>query len=136
MFELTYDDKNNKLIFHGHFLPCRHDDGFCKPTILTPFTIVWFPEDRSFIFSIHSFIGRMSKLNNRYWLETEHFFNNNKSHVSSKTPYHDSKSQTRLTRFEIFPEISPKNFPRYAINPHHYIIPKILTSLLHMIQQE
>ena len=75
--EITYDDKENKLIYHGHTLPCLHDDGFCKPTILTPFTIVWFPEDLCLIFSIHSFIGRMSKLNNRYWLETEHFFNNN-----------------------------------------------------------
>ena len=72
--EITYDDKDNKLIYHGHTLPCLHDDGFCKPTILTPFTIVWFPEDLCLIFSIHSFIGRMSKLNNRYWLETEHFF--------------------------------------------------------------
>ena len=26
------------------------------------------------LISIHSFIGRMSKLNNRYWLENEHFF--------------------------------------------------------------
>ena len=102
--EITYDDKDNKLIYHGHTLPCLHDDGFCKPTILTPFTIVWFPEDLCLIFSIHSFIGRMSKLNNRYWLETEHFFNNHSSTTSTDTPYHDTKSQTRLSRFEIFPE--------------------------------
>ena len=46
----------------------------------------------------------MSKLNNRYWLETEHFFNNHSSTVSPNTPYHDTKSQTRLSRFETFPE--------------------------------
>ena len=46
----------------------------------------------------------MSKLNNRYWLETEHFFNNHFSTTSSDTPYHDTKSQTRLFRFEIFYE--------------------------------
>ena len=46
----------------------------------------------------------MSKLNNRFWLETEHFFNNNKSLFISETHYHDSKPQTRLSRFEIFPE--------------------------------
>ena len=46
----------------------------------------------------------MSKLNTHYWLETEHFFNNNKSHILSETLCHDSKSQTRLSRFEIFPE--------------------------------
>ena len=47
----------------------------------------------------------MSKLNNRYWLETQHFFfNNDSSNVSTDTPYHDTKSQTRISRFEIFPE--------------------------------
>ena len=59
--ELTYDDKKNTLIYNGHILPCLHDDGFCKPTILTPYTIVWFPEELCLIFNIHSFIGRMSK---------------------------------------------------------------------------
>ena len=102
--EITHDDEDNKLIYHGHTLLCPHDDGFCKPTILTPFTIVWFPEDLCLIFSIHSFFGRMSKLNNRYWLETEHFFNNHSSTISTDTPYHDTKSQTRLPRSGIFPE--------------------------------
>ena len=46
----------------------------------------------------------MTKLNNRCWLETEHFLNYNKSQISSETPYHDSKPQTRLSRFENFPE--------------------------------
>ena len=36
--------------------------------IFTPFTIVWFPEELCLIFSIHSFFGRMSNFNNRYWL--------------------------------------------------------------------
>ena len=39
--EITYDDKVNELIYHGHPLPCLHDEGVCKPTILTPFIIVW-----------------------------------------------------------------------------------------------
>ena len=102
--EITYDDKDNKLIYHGYTLPCLHDDGFCKPTILTPFTIVWFPEELCLTFSITSFIGRLSKLNNRYWLETEHFFNNHSSTIPTDTLYHDTKSQTRLSRFENFPE--------------------------------
>ena len=102
--ETTYDDKDKKLIYHGHTLPCLHDDGFCKPTILTPFTIVWFPEEFRLMFSIHSFIGRMSKLNYRYLLETEHFLNNHSSTTSSDTPYYDTKSPTSLSRFEIFPE--------------------------------
>ena len=74
--EITYDDKDNKLFYHGHTLHCPHDDGFCKPTILTTFPIVWFPEVLCLIFFIHFFIRRMSKKINRYWLETEHFSNN------------------------------------------------------------
>ena len=46
----------------------------------------------------------MSKLNNRYWLETEHLFNNHSSTIPTDTPYHDTKSQTRPSRFENFPE--------------------------------
>ena len=46
----------------------------------------------------------MSKLNNRYWLGTEHFLINHSSTIPTATPYHDTKSQTRLSRFEIFPE--------------------------------
>ena len=48
----------------------------------------------------------MSKLDNRYWLEieNEHFFNDNDSNVPPQTPYHECKHQTRLSRFEAFPE--------------------------------
>ena len=84
-------------------MPCLHD-GFCKPTILTTFTLVWLSENLRLIFFIHSFVGRMSKQSNRYWLETEHFSITNKSRILSEVPYHDCKSQTRLSRFELFPE--------------------------------
>ena len=30
--EITYDDKENKMIYDGHTLPCLHTDGYCKPT--------------------------------------------------------------------------------------------------------
>ena len=46
----------------------------------------------------------MSEPSNRYWLEIEHFFNNHSPTTSPETPYHDTKSQTRPSRFEIFHE--------------------------------
>ena len=46
----------------------------------------------------------MSKLNNCYCLETEHSFYNNNSDTPSETACYDSKSQTRFSRLEIFPE--------------------------------
>ena len=101
--ELTYDDKENLLIYNGHTLPCYHNDGFCQPTILTPYTIVWFPQEFCLIFSIHNFIGRMSKINNRYWLETEHFFNESYLPHTPPTNYSDSQDKSRFSRFEIYP---------------------------------
>ena len=35
--EITYDDKNNRMIHDGYILPCYHSDGFCKPTTRTPY---------------------------------------------------------------------------------------------------
>ena len=79
-----------------------------------------------FSFSIHSFIGRMSKLKYLYGLEAEHFFKNNNSSFLHETPW-DYKSQTRIThtRFEIVPESekfcnkpTPSNTAQY---PDHLI---------------
>ena len=36
-------------------------DGFCKPTVKHPYTIVWFPEEICLVFHVSNFIGRMSK---------------------------------------------------------------------------
>ena len=45
-FVLDYDDKLDKLIPEGHTPHCLHSDGFCKPTLKHPNTIVWFPEKK------------------------------------------------------------------------------------------
>ena len=107
---LTYDDKQNKMIYNGHTLPCTHADGFCQPTSITPYAIVWFPEDLCLMFKIHRFIGRMTKLCDRYWIETSQFFNatiatesHNTSHPFYTTPKMPN-DQTRLARFEVFPD--------------------------------
>ena len=42
---LDFDDKLEKLILEGHTLPCLYSDGFCKPTLKYPSTIVRFPEE-------------------------------------------------------------------------------------------
>ena len=83
---ITYYYKENKLNYIEHTLPCLHDDDFNKPTMLPFFTVVCFQKDLSLIFSNHSFIGRISKINNRYWLETEHLLNQTKSNPPPETP--------------------------------------------------
>ena len=67
----------------------------------------------------------MSKLNKRYCLEIEHFFYNTNLNIPPETPYHDSKSQTRLSSFETFPESNifcNKPTPLYTMHyPHLFI---------------
>ena len=77
--ELTYDDTQNVMIIDGHTLPCFFADGFCKPTTKTPFTLVWFSDDFCLVFTLQDFIGRMTKIEDRYWIETDSF-------VQSSTP--------------------------------------------------
>ena len=61
------------MIIEGHNLPCYFADGFCKPTTKTPFTLVWFINDFCFIFTQQDFIGRLTKIEDRYWIETGSF---------------------------------------------------------------
>ena len=60
------DDKLLKLILEGHVFPCLHSDGFCKPALKKPYTIVWFPDDKRLKFLIPDIIGRWNKLKNFY----------------------------------------------------------------------
>ena len=71
--ELTYDDTSNDMIIDGHTLPCYFADGFCKSTTKTPFTLVWFKDDYCLIFTFQDFIGSMTKIEDRYWIETDSF---------------------------------------------------------------
>ena len=122
--ELTYDEKENILIYIDHTLPCLHGDGFCHPTILTPYTIVWFSDDLCLLFSIHSFIGRMSKIGNQYWLETERFLNDS---YNTHTPL---QKQTQIKIASLVLKYIP-NKELFATNPLLYILLNSLTSLFH-----
>ena len=66
--ELTYDDTENLMVIDGHALPCYSADGFCKPTNKTLSTLVWFSDDFCLIFTLQDFVGRMTKINDRYWI--------------------------------------------------------------------
>ena len=61
------------MIIDGHTLPCYFADDFCKSTTKTPFTLVWFNDDYCLIFTLQDFIGRMTKIEDRYWIETDSF---------------------------------------------------------------
>ena len=71
--DLTYDDTENVMIIDGHNLPCYFADGFCKPTTKTTFSIVWVSDECCLIFRLQDFIGRLTKIEDRYWIETDSF---------------------------------------------------------------
>ena len=114
--ELTYDDTSNDMIIVGHTLPCYFADGFCKPTTKTPFTLVWFNDVYCLIFTSQDFIGRMTKIEDRYWIETDSFVHSPHS-IKPKTtsgikgtehpyvyaPHTQPPNNPSLSRFEVFP---------------------------------
>ena len=112
---IDYDDKNNQLIHDGHILSCYHSDGFCKPTTKTPYTLTWFDEKFCLIFQLQEFIGRMTRIKDRYWIETDTFIET--SNITQKfqtegikgtkfpnvrTPQ-STVDNPSLSRFEIYP---------------------------------
>ena len=71
--ELPYDDTQNVMIIDGHTSPCYFADGFCKPTTKTLYTLVWFSDGFGLIVTLQDFIERMTKIEDRYWIETDSF---------------------------------------------------------------
>ena len=113
--EITYDDKNNQMIHDGYMLPCYHSDGFCKPTTRTPLTLTWFDEKICLKFRLQQFIGRMTRIKDRYWIETDNFIESSNitqnlqnegiqgtKYLNVKTPQSTVDNPSH-SRFEIYP---------------------------------
>ena len=113
--EIPYDDKNNQMIHDGYMLPCYHSDGFCKPTRRTPYTLLWFVEKFCLFFRLQEFIGRMTRIKDRYWIETDNYIEpsnitqnlqnegiNETKYSNAKTPQ-STVGNPSLSRFEIYP---------------------------------
>ena len=83
--EITYDDRKNQMIHDGYILPCYHSDGFCKPTTRTPYTLTWFDEKFCLIFPLQEFIGRMTRIKDQYWIDTDNFIESSNSAQNLQT---------------------------------------------------
>ena len=103
------------MIHDGYMLPCYHSDGFCKPTKRTPYTLIWFDEKYCLIFRLQEFSGRMTRIKDRYWLETNNFIESSNitqnlqnegikgtKYPKVKTP-HSTVDNPSLSRFRIYP---------------------------------
>ena len=97
-------------------LPCYFADGFCKPTIKTPFTLVWCNDDFCLIFTLQDFLGRMTKIEDRYLIETDSFVhslhpvkpkttsgNKGTEHPYVSAPHTQHPNNPSLSRFEVYP---------------------------------
>ena len=103
------------MIHDGYILPCYHSDGFCKPTTRTPYTLTWFDEKVCLVFRLQEFIGRITRIKERYWIETDTFIES--SNITQNLPtqgiqgtkYPNVKTpqsivdNPSLSRFEIYP---------------------------------
>ena len=70
--ELTYDDTENAMIVEGYTMFFAY--GFHKPTTKTHLTLVWFSDEFCLIFQLQDFIGLMTKIEERCWIEIDSFF--------------------------------------------------------------
>ena len=103
------------MIHGGYILPCYHSDGFCKPTTRTPYILTWFDEKFCLILRLQEFIGRMTKIKDRYWIETDNFIDSSNitKHLQTEgikgTKYPNVKTPQStvdypsLSGFEIYP---------------------------------
>ena len=72
------------MIVEGHILPCYFAYGVCKLTTETQFTHVWFSDEFCLIFTLQDFFGRMTRIDDRFWIETDSFL-----HSSHPKNYHN-----------------------------------------------
>ena len=89
--ELTYDDTANAMIIDGNTLPCL-------------------------IFTLQDFLGRMTRIEDRYWIETDSFVHSRHSSKPKTTsgikgtehpyvyaPHTQHPNNPSLSRFEVYP---------------------------------
>ena len=114
--ELTYVDTEILMAIDGHALPCYFADGLCKPTTKTPYTFVSFSDDFCLVFTLQDFVGRMTKIDDRYWIETRSFIHSSVPNKSDTTfgikgtsfpyihpPHTQNPHKPSLSRIELFP---------------------------------
>ena len=92
--------------------------------------LVWFSDYFCLIFTLQDFVGRMTEINDRYWIETDSFSHSsspNKIDTSSgmkgtsfpylRAPHTQNPHNSSLSRFELFPHTQTfcgKPEPRYT----------------------
>ena len=136
--EITYDDENHQMIHDGYILPCYHSDGFCKPTTRTPYILIWSDEKFCLIFRLQKFIGRMTRIKDRYWIETDNFIDSSNITQNLQSEGIQEQNIPRLKHhnqpktIQVFLDLRYTQLHKLFVeNQNHYIQHNMTTSLLH-----
>ena len=136
--EITYDDENNQMIHDGYILPCYHSDGFCKPTTRTPYILIWSDEKFCLIFRLQKFIGRMTRIKDRYWIETDNFIDSSNitQNLQSEGKQEQNipmlKHHNQPKTIQVFLDLRYTQLHKLFVEKqNHYIQHNMTTSLLH-----
>ena len=126
------------MIIDGHTLPCYFADGFCKPTTKTTFTLAWVSDYFCLIFTQQDFLGCMTKIEERYWIETDSFVHSPQSmkpkttsgikgtaHPYVHAPHTQHPNNPSFSRFEVYPTAQTfcgKPDPLYSTQCSHLFV--------------
>ena len=81
--QITRDLKDNTITYQGIRLPSGNDQGYCDPTTRTQAKIVWFPEDTCTKFQVAKIYARITKFQEKYFIESIPHEQVNPSHKRS-----------------------------------------------------
>ena len=130
------------MIIDGHTLPCYFADGFCKPTTKTSFTLVSFNDDFSLSSTLQDFLGRMTEIEDSYWIETDSLIHSPYSikpktttsgikgtaHPYGHAPHTQNPNNPSLSRFAVYPTAQT-----FCGKPELFILHNIQIFLLHTL---
>ena len=85
------------MVHNWHILACYHSDGFRKLTTRAPFTLTKFDKKFCIIFRLQQIFGRMTKIDDRFWVETENFIESSTIHKHFNPK--DSKETIPLSQY-------------------------------------
>ena len=121
------------MVVDGQTLPCYFADGLCKPTTETPFPLVRFKVGFCLFLTLQDFVGRMTRIDERYWIETDSFIHSSRRNKS------DTSSEIKGTSYSYIhaPHTkNPQNLAFHVLNffPHtETILWQTRTSLFYTI---
>ena len=103
---LTWDLKDDIIIYQKSRLLRKEDQWYCDPTTRTQATIVWFPEDTCTIVQVAKIHARMRNFHQEYFIESIPYEENNPDKIRQNNLKirNIHNIENKLTCFQFYPE--------------------------------